>query len=60
VATEIGRSLEGIDNKVKGLNKTLKASAEETKELDKALKLDQKSVETSAKKWSRSKRRSAR
>ncbi|MCL2752012.1 MAG: hypothetical protein FWE62_04560 [Firmicutes bacterium] len=39
LATEIGRSLEGIDGKVKNLNKTLKASADETKELDKALKL---------------------
>jgi len=46
VATEIGRSLEEIDNKVKNLNKTLKASTDETKELDKALKLDPKSAET--------------
>jgi hypothetical protein len=35
VATEIGRSLEEIDNKIKGLNKTLKASAEETSKLGK-------------------------
>ncbi|MDR3215905.1 MAG: hypothetical protein LBT55_00630 [Clostridiaceae bacterium] len=33
MATEIGRSLEEIDNKVKNLNKTLKASADETKAL---------------------------
>lgn len=46
MATEIGRSLEEIDQKVKGLNKTLKESAAETKELDKALKLDSKSAET--------------
>jgi len=50
VATEIGRSLEEIDQKVKGLNKTLKASAEETKELDKALKLDSKNAEAVNKK----------
>lgn len=43
--TDIGRSLEEIDNKVKNLNKTLKASTDETKELDKALKLDPKSAE---------------
>lgn len=46
MATEIGRSLEEIDQKVKGLNKTLKESTSETKELDKALKLDPKSAET--------------
>ena len=46
MATEIGRSLEEIDQKVKGLNKTLRASTDETKELDKALKLDPKSAET--------------
>lgn len=46
MATEIGRSLEEIDIKVKGLNKTLKASTAETKELDKTLKLDPKSAET--------------
>lgn len=50
MATEIGRSLEEIDQKVKGLNKTLKASTAETKELDKALKLDPKSAETVDKK----------
>lgn len=46
MATEIGRSLEEIDQKVKGLNKTLKASTDETKALDAALKLDPKSAET--------------
>jgi hypothetical protein len=46
LATEIGRSLEEIDIKVKGLNKTLQASTAETKELDKALKLDPKAAET--------------
>lgn len=50
MATEIGRSLEKIDQKVKNLNKTLKTSADETKELDKALKLDPKSAETVDKK----------
>lgn len=50
MATEIGRSLEEIDNKVKGLNKTLKASTDETKELDKALKLDSKNAEAVTKK----------
>jgi phage-related minor tail protein len=50
MATEIGRSLDEIDQKVKGLNKTLKASTDETKELDKALKLDPKSAETAEKK----------
>lgn len=45
MATEIGRSLEEIDIRVKGLNKTLKASTAETKELDKALKLDPKGAE---------------
>jgi phage-related minor tail protein len=38
--------LEEIDGNVKALNKTLKDSANETKELDKALKLDSKSAET--------------
>ena len=46
MAVEIARSLEEIDNKVKGLNKTLRESSAETKELDKALKLDPKSAET--------------
>jgi phage-related minor tail protein len=46
MATEIGRSLEDIDIKVKALNKTLSASTAETKELDKALKLDPKATET--------------
>ena len=42
MAVEISRSLEEIDQKVKALNKTLRESANETKELDKALKLDSK------------------
>ena len=46
MATEIGRSLEEIDQKVKGLNKTLKESTSETKELGKALKIDPSSAET--------------
>jgi phage-related minor tail protein len=50
MAVEIARSLEEIDNKVKGLNKTLRESSAETKELDKALKLDGKSTETVEKK----------
>jgi len=37
VSREIGRSLSEIDSKVKELNKTLGASANQTKELDKAL-----------------------
>jgi 23S rRNA pseudouridine955/2504/2580 synthase len=45
MAIEIARSLEGIGQKVKGLNKSLKESANETKELDKALKLDPKAGE---------------
>jgi phage-related minor tail protein len=50
MAVEIARSLEEIDNKVKGLNKTLRESSAETKELDKALKLDPKSAEKAEKK----------
>ena len=50
MATEIGRSLEEIDQKVKALNKSLKASQDETKALDAALKVDPKSVETADKK----------
>ncbi|MDR1939680.1 MAG: hypothetical protein LBQ40_02665 [Clostridiales bacterium] len=50
MATEIGRSLDEIVQKVKGLNKTLKASTDETRELDKALKLDPKSAETAKRK----------
>ncbi|MDR1906529.1 MAG: hypothetical protein LBQ27_06445 [Clostridiales bacterium] len=48
MAVEIVRSLEEIDNKVKGLNKSLRESSAETKELDKALKLDGKSAVESA------------
>jgi phage-related minor tail protein len=50
MAAEIARSLEEIDNKVKALNKTLKASGDETRELDKALKLDPKNIEAASKK----------
>lgn len=48
MALEIGRSISEIDNKVKELNKTLKVSGENTKELDKAL--DPKSAETAERK----------
>ena len=50
MAVEIARSLEDIDNKVKALNKTLKAGGEETKELDKALRLDSKNLDAVDKK----------
>ncbi|MCL2796852.1 MAG: hypothetical protein FWD58_02195 [Firmicutes bacterium] len=50
MAVEIARSLEEIDGKVKALTKTLKALGEETRELDKALKLDPKNIDASAKK----------
>jgi len=50
MAVEIARSLEDIDQKVKALNKTLKAAGDETKELDKSLRLDSKNTEAAAKK----------
>lgn len=50
MATEISRSLEEIDNKVKGLNKTLRESGATTKELDKALRLDSKNLDAAEKK----------
>jgi phage-related minor tail protein len=49
MAVEIARSLEEIDNKVKALNKTLKAAGNETKELDKSLKFDSKNTEAAKK-----------
>lgn len=45
MAVEIARSLEEIDRKVKDLNKTLRSSAAETRELDKALRLDSKNAD---------------
>ncbi|MGI6522839.1 MAG: hypothetical protein ACOX2Y_03040 [Christensenellales bacterium] len=42
MAVEIVRSLADIDLKVKELNKTLRSSSNETRELDRALKLDNK------------------
>lgn len=45
--SEVGRSLDEIDLKVKKLNSTLKVSTSQTKELDKALKLDSKNVKAS-------------
>jgi len=50
MAAEIARSLADIDQKVKALNKTLRASGEETRELDKALKLDPKNIDLSTQK----------
>jgi DNA repair ATPase RecN len=50
MAVEIARSLAEIDTKVKELNKTLKEGAAETRELDKALKLDPKNAEAVEKK----------
>jgi hypothetical protein len=42
---EIGRSLDEIDGKVKKLNETLRESTTQTRELDKAIKLDPKATE---------------
>ena len=42
---EVGRSLDEIDAKVKELNATLRESTAQTKEMDKALKLDPKATE---------------
>lgn len=50
MAVEIVRSLADIDLKVKELNKTLRSSSNETRELDRALKLDNKNVEAVGKK----------
>ena len=50
MAVEIVRSLADIDLKVKELNKTLRSSSSETRELDRALKLDNKNVEAVGKK----------
>lgn len=50
MSKEIGRSLGEIDSKVKALNATLRVSADNTRELDKALKLNPKDIETAEKK----------
>ncbi len=50
MAVEISRSLEEIDTKIKALNKTLRAAGEETRELDKSLRLDSKNTDAVAKK----------
>ena len=47
---EVGRSLEQIDQKVKKLNDSIKQTTSQTRELDKALKLDSKNTEASAQK----------
>lgn len=47
---EVGRSLDDIDQKVKKLNASLKMSTDQTKELDKAIKLDPKNTEAVASK----------
>jgi len=47
---EVGRSLDSIDQKVKKLNETLKQASDQTRELDKAIKLDPKNIEASTKK----------
>ncbi len=45
---QIGRSLDEIDQKVRGLNSSLRESTQQTRELDKALKLDPKQTELAA------------
>lgn len=47
---EVGRSLEQIDQKVKKLNDSIRQTTSQTRELDKALKLDSKNTEASAQK----------
>ena len=47
---EVGRSLDSIDQKVKKLNETLKQASDQTRELDKAIRLDPKNIEASRKK----------
>ena len=50
LAVEIARSLAEIDQKVKGLNKTLRESSNETRELDKSLRLDSKNIQAAGQK----------
>ena len=47
---EVGRSLDKIDQKIKQVSDTLKQTTSQTRELDKALKLDSKNTEASAQK----------
>lgn len=47
---EVGRSLDSIDQKVKKLNETLRQASDQTRELDKAIRLDPKNIEASRKK----------
>lgn len=47
---EVGRSLDDIDQKVKKLNESLRQASEQTRELDKAIKLDPKNIDASTKK----------
>jgi len=48
MATQVGRSLSEIDNKVRQLNVSLKASQKESKELDRTLKLDPRNIQVAA------------
>ena len=45
---EIGRSIGELDNKVRELNKSIKASTDETREFDRALRIDGKNTEAMA------------
>lgn len=47
---EVGRSLDAIDQKVKKLNDTIKQATAQTRELDKAIKLDSKNTDAIASK----------
>ena len=47
---EVGRSLEQIDQKVRKLNESIKQTTSQTREFDKALKLDPKNTEASIQK----------
>ena len=47
---EVGRSLDSIDSKVKQLNSSLKLASDQTRELDKSLKLNPKNIDASTKK----------
>ena len=47
---EVGRSLDKLDQKIKQVSDSLKYTTSQTKELDKALKLDSKNTEASTQK----------
>jgi phage-related minor tail protein len=48
MATNVGRSLSEIDNKVRQLSQSIKESSKKTKELDRTLKLDPRSTQVAA------------